>query len=134
MNFKHTGIAGVGSNKEVIVPAGEVWALDWLNAVLVADATVGNRLVMLELRDDANALFAQFIAGAVQPANNTNTYTFMGGVNRLTTFTNLSMYVPMPNKLVVPSRWRFRVWDSAAISAAGDTLTVNYQADKVVGN
>jgi hypothetical protein len=133
-NYKH-GIdaAANDSDKTIVVPEGEVWQLDWLHATLVSTATVGNRQVNLVLYDQADVLQADWHAGAVQAASLTRHYMFQPGMYRETAFVDGDIQVAIPQKLVVPSQWYLRVYDSAAVAAAADDLTLAYQFTKLVG-
>ena len=116
------------------MPAGEVWRLDWLHAILVSTATVGNRQMIMSLYDSADVFQADYHAGAVQAASLTRHYSFQPGVFRETAFVNGEIQIAIPMNPVIPSGWYLRIYDSAAIDAAADDLTVAYQFTKLVGN
>jgi len=134
-NIQH-GIdsAADDSDKTIVVPDGEMWRLDWLHAILVSTATVGNRQITIALYDSANVLQFDIGAGAVQAASLTRHYMFQPGIFRETTFSGSDIQVAIPLAVIIPSKWYIRVWDSAAIAAAADDLTLNYQFTKIHGN
>lgn len=121
------------SDKAIVVPDGEMWQLDWLHVTFVSTATVGNRQILLSLYDNADVLQADWHAGAVQAASLTRHYMFQPGIYRETAFVNGEIQVSIPRKLVIPSGWYLRVYDSGAIAAAADDMTVAYQATKLCG-
>lgn len=134
MNIKHAiDAAANDSDKTVVVPAGELWQLDWMHVTLVSDATVGTRQIILELYDNANVLQADWHAGATQAASLTRHYMFQPGLLRETAFVNGEILVATPMTLAIPSTWYLRVRDSAAIAAAADDMTVAYQVTKLRG-
>ena len=133
-SYKHGIDAGANdSDKTIVVPEGEVWKLDWLHAILVSTATVGNRQMLLGLYDQADVLQADWHAGTTQAASLTRHYMFQPGVYRETAFVNNEIQIAIPEKLIIPSKWYLRVYDSAAIAAAADDLTIAYQFTKIIG-
>lgn len=134
-NIKH-GLDATAddSDKTVVVPAGEMWVLDWLHATLASSATVGNRQVNLELYDSSDVKRGDWHAGATQAASLTRHFAFQPGIYRETSFVDGDIQISLPYKLVVPSGWYVRVRDTAAVDAAADDLTLSYQFTKLAGN
>ena len=120
------------SNKSFVVPNNEQWKLSNAHITLVSDATVGNRQIVLEILDTAAAVVFSSAAGAVQAASVTRIYDYMQGITKETAFVGTVIQVPIPFNLYVLSGYTLRVRDSAAISAAGDDLTVAFQVEKFV--
>lgn len=114
------------SDKTITVPAGKTWELKWLHIILASTATVGNRQIKMEILDDDSVVRADIHAGAVQAASLTRHYLCGQGVYRETSFVNGEMHVPIPHDLILHPGWSFRVYDSAAVDAAADDLTVSY--------
>ncbi len=134
VNIKHAiDTAANDSDKTIVVPDGEMWVLDWLHVTLVSTATVGNRQIKLALYDNADVLQADWTAGAVQAASLTRHYTFQPGLYRETAFVDGEILIAIPQKLVIPAAWYLRVYDSAAVAAAADGMTVAYQVTKLRG-
>lgn len=134
VNIKHAiDTAADDSDKTIVVPDGEMWVLDWLHVTLVSTATVGNRQIKLALYDNADVLQADWTAGAVQAASLTRHYMFQPGLSRETAFVDGEILIAVPQKLVIPAKWYLRVYDSAAVAAAADDMTVAYQVTKLRG-
>lgn len=126
--------AANNSDKRIVVPAGEMWRVDWVHAALVCTATVGNRRIVVALHDSAGISYGDWQSGVVQTAGTTGHYTINSGGVRETAFTNLEVQVVVPGNLVVPSGWYLRVYDYGAVDATADDLTLSYQFTKLVGN
>lgn len=121
------------SDKSVTVPDGEVWQLDWLHAMLLSTATVGNRQMVLGVYTNAAVpvMLGDWHAGAVQAASLTRHYMFQPGMYRETTFVDGEIQIALPQKLVLHPGWTLRVYDSAAVAATADDLTISYQVTKL---
>jgi hypothetical protein len=81
-------------------------------------------MVML-IRDGDDTLVADYHAGAVQAASNTYHYVFGQGVYRETSFVDNSIQCPFPLNTVLLPGWDLRIYDSAAVAAAADDMTVD---------
>jgi hypothetical protein len=111
------------SNKDIIVPAGRLYKLEWAYAFLIATATVGNRQMILEMIDtDGSTVLALARAGAVQTATQANTYNFAPGAQRGAAFVGSQIDVPIMPNFMLTAAMRIRIRDSAAIDAAADDL------------
>lgn len=115
------------SDKSFTVPLGKTWELDWLHIILATTATVGNRQIKLVILDDDSVERMDVHAGTTQAASLTRHYLCGKGVYRETSFVNDEMHVPIPHSIVLQPGWSIRVYDSAAIAAAADDLTVSLQ-------
>jgi len=118
------------SNKTFTVPGNELWKLNFAQVVLTTDATVGDRVVTLVISDSAGNTLATIIAGAVQAASATVTYTFWGGLIRETSVVNGELQSPIPADIYLQGGATLRFYDSAAIAAAADDMTVSFQYQK----
>jgi hypothetical protein len=112
------------SDKTYVVPAGKQWRLQSLLATLVTTATVGNRQLDLLLTDGADSPVAKFVAGAVIAQSLTRSVLFAPGQPQETSFTAGLMLRCLADRFVLPAGYKVRVYDSAAIAAAADDLTV----------
>jgi hypothetical protein len=121
------------SDKSITVPDGEVWQLDWLHAMLQSTATVGNRQLVLGLYDNAGIpnFYGDWHAGTTQAASLARHYMFQPGMYRETAFVDGEIQIAIPQKLVAHPGWIIRVYDSAAVDAAADDLTIAYQVTKL---
>lgn len=112
------------SDKTYTVPAGKQWSVRSIAVTLVTTATVGNRQLDVLITDASDNLYAKFVAGAVQAASLTRIYVFAPGQPNETGFTGTLMLRTLAEGLVLPAGWKIRVYDSAAIAAAADDMTV----------
>lgn len=117
--------AGVDIN--FVVPAGQGFLLEIVRFRLVTSAVVANRLVVLNIDDDAGNTIAQYPAGAVQAASLTVDYTFACDVG-------YSMAAIADNKvltgigaLYLPDGWVIKT--TTALKDGGD----NYGAPIITG-
>ena len=118
------------SDKSFTVPAGKVWILKSISAMLICTATVGNRSLRTYITDGtdelsffeypANATASQIVSAYYEAGGNENTNT-----RKLTAAagTNVSISRRLP-EMILPAGSVIRVYDSAAIDPAADDLTV----------
>lgn len=114
------------SDKTFIVPTGQQWRLKSLYAQLVSTANAGNRQMDVLVTDGDDNPVAKFVAGAVQAESLTREYLFAPQQPQETGFTNGLMLRALAGDLVLPAGYKIRVYDSAAIDAAADDLTVRF--------
>jgi hypothetical protein len=88
------------------VPTGARWKLRSFRFVLVADANVANRAVVLTIDDGANVLFETASAVAVT-AGQTATFNALAG-SPFFTYGTLAYHIPLPPDLVLPAGARVR--------------------------
>lgn len=120
------------SDKTFTVPAATSWRLLSVYAKLVSDATVGNRQLDVLVTDASDNELAKFVAGAVQAASLTRTYLFAPQHPQETAFTNALMLRALAGDLVLPAGFKVRIFDSAAIAAATDDLTLRLLVEELV--
>lgn len=115
------------SDKVIVVPEDEEWEIIGVGVVFTSTATAGNRQIGVELRTAVagNPLLGA-VAGATQAASLTRTYSFAPGLTNLTAFVNGTLGTPLP-RLVAGPLQRIRVYDTAAVDAAADDMTVRIQ-------
>lgn len=118
------------SSKTFTVPAGETWELLFAHVKFTSTATVGNRLVICEIKDAGGNVITDIVAGAVQAASNTYHYNFAQGVYRETSFTNGEMHTPIPQNIFMLPGWTMTFDDQNAVDAAADDMTVSYEVIK----
>lgn len=112
------------SDKTFTVPADKVWKINSLLATLATTATVGNRQLEVWVRDATDNVLFKIKAGVVQAASLTYDYVFADGLPRETAVVANTLMTPLPKNLVLPAGYKLRVFDSAAIAAAADDLTL----------
>ena len=119
------------SDKTLTVPANAQWRLASVYAQLITTATAGNRQVDILCTDASDNEIAKFVAGAVQAASLTRTYVFAPLHPQETAFTNTLMLRALAGDLVLPAGYKVRVFDSAAIDAAADDMTVRLLVEEM---
>ena len=86
--------------------------------VYTADATVGNRRVVMKVTDPAGNLIWLGKAGATQPASTTYTYTFQPGIYRETSIIADSLQIPLPGEALWKAGFTVQVYDESNVSAS----------------
>lgn len=111
------------SDKNVLtVPAGKYVVVRGMNVQLGTTATVGNRVLSWRVTR-GGIVYAFGEAGATQAASLTYHYDIAPGLP-LSGVVNASLTMPM-HPLVLIAADVLRVWDSAAVDAAADDMTVD---------
>jgi hypothetical protein len=121
------------SDKSFTVPDGEMWKLMYANVKLVSSAAVGNRQLRFAVSDPSGNEVGYISAGAVQAASLTRSYGFMQGIYRETAFVDAMIQVPIPVDLYLPAGSVIRFYDSAAVAAAADDMTVSFGVQRFKG-
>ena len=91
---------------------------------------VGNRIITLTITDPDSNVIVSVVAGAVQAASASVTYVFWEGLERETSVVNDSLRCGIPANLWLEPGSTLRIYDSAAVSASGDDMTVSFQYQK----
>ena len=123
MIFSSTDAAANDSDKTMTVPTGYVWEIQTVNITYVSDATVGNRQVKLVVKDSAGVEIGNFNADSVQAASVTEYYNFSPAAGIATEAPAGYHYVAFP-PFTLGAGATIRAYDSAAIAAATDDMTV----------
>lgn len=118
------------SDKSWTVPNNEIWKINWAHIIFTSTATVGDRSVEIEITDADSNDVLDVHPGSVQAASNTYHYVYLQGIYRETSFTLNVMQVPIPKDFYLQPGWTIRFYDSAAIDAAADDMTVSFQFKK----
>lgn len=112
------------SDKSFTVPADTEWDIQNIWIEYASTGTAGNRILMVEIQDDAADVILRITAGAVQAASITRYYVFAPNVSDLTSFRNTSYLTnPLP-KLILPAGYVIHIYDSAAVDAAADDMVI----------
>lgn len=111
------------SDKTFTVPSSEVWEILSVYVENASTATVGNRIITVRITDSTDATVGSSSA-ATQAASLTHRSTFIpaGQVATGSSAVQGATY-PLPGVLV-PSGYKVRVLDAAAVDAAADDMTV----------
>lgn len=115
------------SDKSWTVPDGEMWMLNWAHVLLATSADVGNRQINIAIQDASGNDVFDTTAGTVQAASTTRHYNFVQGVYRETAFIANEIQVPIPIGMYLPAGFTLQFYDSAAVAAAADDMTVSFQ-------
>ena len=118
------------SNKSWTVPDGEIWKLTQAFVTMVTTADVGNRQIRFTATDADGNQIGYISAGAVQAASLTRGYGFLQGVYRETAFVDAMIEVPIPQDLYIGPGGSIKFWDSAAVAAAADDMTVAFTVQR----
>jgi len=119
------------SDKTFTVPAGVTYIPHSIAALLASTADVGDRQLDVLLTDGSDNVIAKYQAGAVQPASQSYTYVFAVNHPQETGFTGDVMLRALGEGIPLPAGYKIRVYDSAAIAATADDLTVRIMVEKL---
>lgn len=112
------------SDKTFAVPAGRVWSVLWIWIRMSTTATVGNREIIVDIRDDTGTVIASLNTGINHAENLIRFYLFAEGLPRETAFFSTdNLYHPTP-KISLPPTFDVRVLDSAVVDVAADDMFV----------
>jgi hypothetical protein len=113
------------SDKTLVVPAATEWEILSINVTLTTTVDVGNRQLALEFQDDAGAVIGGPIpAGLVQVASKAYDYVINPGVdNSLALWGTRTVFMRLPH-MVLGAGQKVRIYDSAAVAAAADDMTI----------
>ena len=112
------------SDKTLTVPADTWWKIKSIWLEFATDATVGNRQLQIDIRDDAADVIFQMRVGIVQAASITRYYALSPHLVDLTAFRDTDyLMTPFP-ELTLAEAWSIRIWDNNAVAAAGDDLVI----------
>ena len=120
--FVSVDSAANDSDKTMTVPTGYIWKIENLFVTLATTADVGNRQMTVIVTDGTNTL-GNYNALAVQAASTTEYYNFAPYYGTATETPAGRFCTPMPVH-TLPAGSTIRVYDSAAVAASGDDLTV----------
>lgn len=108
------------TDKTFTVPAATQWKLLALMVILVTNATAGNRIIELHVRDASDTQFLRLDHGVVQTASLTVRYIYVPGVSRESAISGGFLYIPSLPDLWLPTGFDIRAFESATISATDD--------------
>lgn len=121
------------SAKTFTVPAGKVWELVRIYAEILTTATVGNRTLGVTITDGSNNIIQTPKTASIAANSNGNILWAVWPIVQGTTAANnlrldgsapaVSIYGPIP-RILLPAGYIVKIWDTAAIDAGADDLTV----------
>ena len=112
------------SDKTFTVTVGQEWVILSIWVELVTTAVVGVRQMSVVITDAADDVLGRIDAGMTQTASLTRNYLFGLGISDLTAFRNTAYLMTPLVPWILPAGYKLRVYDSAAIDAAADDMTV----------
>jgi len=116
-------VAADDSDKTLTVPATAFWEILWISASLASTATAGNRNMRVAVANPAGTVIDTIDADSVQTASGTEYYHW-GYFGAAVETPATHHYIPLPTT-ILPASYTIRIYDSAAVAAAADDLTVN---------
>lgn len=131
LTVDHVDSGAVAANSFVsTVAAGRRLVLHGVAVRFTSSATIGNRQIVVEIRDAADAVVARFVANLTQAASLTRYYAFAPGNAPDSAFAIDAAGVPMAPAVALAT-WDVVVKDDANIDAAGDTMRVQLAVQEV---
>ena len=121
--FTATDAAANDSDKTITVPAARTWEITNIFVTMVASATVGNRQMTVIVADPAAVVLANVKADSVQTASTTEYYSFTPVAGIAVEAPAGYHYASFP-AFMLDAGSTIRVYDSAAVDAAADDMTV----------
>jgi len=108
------------SDKSFTVPTGKVWELKHIWVIFATTATVGARGLALQITNGTD-IITEIYAGNTQAASLSYRYQWIigNGASAGTFHQNMGM-----NAMTLPAGYVIRIFDTAAVDAAADDLTI----------
>jgi hypothetical protein len=119
------------STKPWLVPAGEMWRVLSACVSLATTATVGNRLMCIQVLNEAGAQIKRLVPGNVQAASTTVFYCFLQGIYRETSVVNGAIEGPIPIDFYVLPGNTIRFCDINAVDPVADDMIVAFQIERI---
>jgi hypothetical protein len=117
-------VAANDSDKTLTVPAATEYEILSLYVTLATTADVGNRQLVVEFLSAADVMIGQVKAGLTQAASLTYQYVINPGVDNATAvWATTIVHMRLPH-MVLSAGQKVRVYDSAAVAAAADDMTI----------
>lgn len=116
------------SDKTVTVPTGKRWIIEAIRARLITTGDVGNRILMLQIRNSTPSELFLDEHAITQAATLTRTwYWFVGATKDAAFSAGGYIFRPIP-EITLEEGDSIRIWDTAAIAATADDLTITIRA------
>lgn len=113
------------SDKTITIPAAELWLLHYLGVDFTATATVGDRELRVDYRDDNDDVLASFSPEAKQSASSQRFYGWGNGIPHQITPISDVIIGPLPWPSLFPAGHDLRVYDMRARDAAADDMILS---------
>lgn len=118
------------SDKTFIVPSNKIWEVLYAFVEFSSTATVGDRLLIMNILDSADDIIFTAPAGVVQPASQNYKYVFNPGTYHETAFHIDYLCIPIPRRTLLPAGFKINIKDSAAVDVAADDMIVHMMIDQ----
>lgn len=119
------------SNKQWLVPEGEMWRILSACVSLATTSTVGNRVMCLQVLNEDGDQIKRLVPGNVQAASTTVYYCFLQGIYRETSVINSTIESPIPIDFYVLPGNTIRFCDISAIAVGADDMVVAFQIERI---
>ena len=120
------------SDKQFVVPSPNIWIPFSIWIKYTATVTAGTRQLAVEFITEGSAVVAQVRAGATQIASEVRYYLFsVTGVD-LVAFRDTDWLSTALPHVMLPSGFKIRVYDKAAIDAAADDMEVSIMLSELI--
>ena len=110
------------SDKTLTVDAGELWEIISLFVDFTATATVGNRQLMIDVRDDNNVVVGRYPSVVNITASLQRFVTWAAGIGGTISGLGGNQVASIPVHLWLPAAWDLRIYDRTEVDAAADDL------------
>lgn len=119
------------SDKTFTVTAAKIWKILSIHVQLITTATVTNRQMTIEIQDASTNILAVIKAGVDQAPSLTYEYSFAPGLPDLVAVRDTTFVMtPLPNGMIILPSYVVRIYDSAAVDAAADDMTMRMLVDE----
>lgn len=117
------------SDKTFTIPSGKQWKLLYGEVVLTSTATVGNRRMSVQFRDENNNVLYLIEAINTQAPSATERYALgqFGDVGESVATRHL---LPIPNEAILLENFDIRILDSVAVDPAADDMTIRLMVEE----
>lgn len=119
------------SDKTITVPDKTQWRVLWIWIEYVATATVGNRILQIDIRDPSDDVIYSVTAVAAIVASATE-YARAVPSDAIAAAETVAGFhtLPLPHECILPAGYDIRIYDSAAIAAAADDMVVQMMVEE----
>ena len=118
------------SDKKFTVDANQMWQISWIFASLGTSGTGGNRIMQLDIDDDAGNTIWVVSALNVHTAGTTEYYIFQPLGQEPVETVATRHWLPIPPELCLPAGYGLRIYDVATIDPSADELIIKMMINR----
>ena len=117
------------SDKSFTVPTGKIWVLKYIRGELTATATVGNRILMVNITNGTSVVYTRWAGTNIAATQvgiiemHFDSFSDEFAIDSLVPTSTVARGIGVCS-MVLPAGYVVRVLDNGAIDAAADDLTV----------